>query len=200
MNYITKISPFLKVLMVLIIIGKFWWMFQTGDYSRLEVCIVSIPLIMAADILRYFKVKVGETDEFLYLAFLFISLILGSIFRFYEITTWFDKFAHLFSGIVTALLGLIIIKRWKVKSEHQRWFEFIFINGLSLAIAGLWEIYEFIAGWAISADLQRVASTGVSDTMWDMIIAMVGSLLTSAAYFWLSRKHTLKQIISHLIH
>ena len=48
----------------------------------------------------------------------------------------------------------------------------------SMAVAGLWEIGEYLASMVVGLDLQRVALTGVSDSMQDMIVCMAGTLAT----------------------
>ena len=48
---------------------------------------------------------------------------------------------------------------------------------VSMAIAGLWEIGEYLISLFFPCDPQRVAETGVSDTMQDLIVCMIGALL-----------------------
>ena len=48
----------------------------------------------------------------------------------------------------------------------------------SMAVAGLWEVGEYLISFIVGLDLQRVAATGVSDSMQDMIVAMIGTLAT----------------------
>ena len=47
-----------------------------------------------------------------------------------------------------------------------------------MAVAGLWEIAEYLISFVVGLDLQRVAATGVSDSMQDMIVCMIGTLVT----------------------
>ena len=43
--------------------------------------------------------------------------------------------------------------------------------------AGLWETFEFTCDKIFDKDAQRVLLTGVNDTMKDMIVAYIGSLV-----------------------
>ena len=46
----------------------------------------------------------------------------------------------------------------------------------SMAVAGLWEICEYGVHALTGRDVQHVLDTGVSDTMQDMIVCMIGTL------------------------
>ncbi|MBQ9011437.1 MAG: hypothetical protein IJ093_02190 [Bacilli bacterium] len=43
----------------------------------------------------------------------------------------------------------------------------------------MWEVFEYVCNIFVGGDAQRVALTGVNDTMLDMIVAFSGSLVTS---------------------
>lgn len=169
-------------------------MTAAGDFSRLESSIAVIPLIFAGDILKKLGVRTSAIIEIIFLIFLFISSILGSLFHFYEFVDYFDKFAHLLSGIVTAILGIIMLKKWRIKSKHQLSFDIILMNILSLAIASAWEIYEFVASKALNSDLQRVGASGVTDTVHDMIVALIGSLMVSVMYYAIVRNEKYRKL------
>ncbi|MBQ1277062.1 MAG: hypothetical protein IIY07_00290, partial [Thermoguttaceae bacterium] len=51
----------------------------------------------------------------------------------------------------------------------------------SMAVAGLWEIGEYIISGIVKMDLQRVLSTGISDSMKDMLICMAGTVISLPA-------------------
>ena len=184
----------IKIILLAAVIFKIYQMLDTGDFSRLEASIAVIPLIFAGDILKKFGVRASAIIEIIFLVFIFISSILGSLYHFYEFVDYFDKFAHLLSGVITAILGIIILKKWKIVARRQLVFDIIFMNILSLAIAGVWEIYEFIASGILDSDLQRVGESGVTDTMYDMIIATVGSLMVSAMYYVIIRNEKYRKL------
>lgn len=177
-----------KIGMMILVLLKFYLMFTNQEFSRLTVAIISPIIVFLPDILRYFKVKITKNMEIMYLIFIFVSFILGSIFHFYDIVPLFDKFAHTFSGVLTAFLATVLIKDLKLKAKNQTSFELFFINLFSLAVAGGWELYEYFAGIATGGDLQRVAETGVTDTMVDMTVAFTGSIIFTSFYY-LTRKN-----------
>ena len=194
MKHIKQTVLVIKFILLATVVYQIYQMTAAGDFSRLESSIAVIPLIFAGDILKKLGVRTSAIIEIIFLIFLFISSILGSLFHFYEFVDYFDKFAHLLSGIVTAILGIIMLKKWRIKSRHQLSFDIILMNILSLAIASAWEIYEFVASKALNSDLQRVGASGVTDTVHDMIVALIGSLMVSVMYYAIVRNEKYRKL------
>lgn len=194
MKHIKQTVLVIKFILLATVVYQMYQMTAAGNFSRLESSIAVIPLIFAGDILKKLGVRTSAIIEIIFLIFLFISSILGSLFHFYEFVDYFDKFAHLLSGIVTAILGIIMLKKWRIKSKHQLSFDIILMNILSLAIASAWEIYEFVASKALNSDLQRVGASGVTDTVHDMIVALIGSLMVSVMYYAIVRNEKYRKL------
>ena len=194
MKHIKQTVLVIKFILLATVVYQIYQMTAAGDFSRLESSIAVIPLIFAGDILKKLGVRTSAIIEIIFLIFLFISSILGSLFHFYEFVDYFDKFTHLLSGIVTAILGIIMLKKWRIKSKHQLSFDIILMNILSLAIASAWEIYEFVASKALNSDLQRVGASGVTDTVHDMIVALIGSLMVSVMYYAIVRNEKYRKL------
>ncbi len=194
MKHIKQTVLVIKFILLATVVYQIYQMTAAGNFSRLESSIAVIPLIFAGDILKKLGVRTSAIIEIIFLIFLFISSILGSLFHFYEFVDYFDKFAHLLSGIVTAILGIIMLKKWRIKSKHQLSFDIILMNILSLAIASAWEIYEFVASKPLNSDLQRVGASGVTDTVHDMIVALIGSLMVSVMYYAIVRNEKYRKL------
>ena len=194
MKHIKQTVLVIKFILLATVVYQIYQLTAAGDFSRLESSIAVISLIFAGDILKKLGVRTSAIIEIIFLIFLFISSILGSLFHFYEFVDYFDKFAHLLSGIVTAILGIIMLKKWRIKSKHQLSFDIILMNILSLAIASAWEIYEFVASKALNSDLQRVGASGVTDTVHDMIVALIGSLMVSVMYYAIVRNEKYRKL------
>ena len=194
MKHIKQTVLVIKFILLATVVYQIYQMTAAGNFSRLESSIAVIPLIFAGDILKKLGVRTSAIIEIIFLIFLFISSILGSLFHFYEFEDYFDKIAHLLSGIVTAIVGIIMLKKWRIKSKHQLSFDIILMNILSLAIASAWEIYEFVASKALNSDLQRVGASGVTDTVHDMIVALIGSLMVSVMYYAIVRNEKYRKL------
>ena len=68
-------------------------------------------------------------------------------------------------------------------------------------IASLWEFLEFGADTFLGMNVQHSIETGVRDTMEDMLIAFLGSLIVSISYLVenkISKNGFLKRVVSDL--
>ena len=127
---------------------------------------------------KLFKVKLNDVVIFVWLIFIFLAHYMGVTAEFYNKWEGFDKIVHTFSGILTAYVGMLLIPK-----DNKIWFSILFIISFSWMCAGLWETFEFVCNILFGGDAQRVAETGVTDTMMDMIVAFIGSSAFCLGYF-----------------
>ena len=128
----------------------------------------------------------------MYLIFVFFAHFLGSIVNLYHMILGYDKIMHFISGMLTALIALILLVKMKQYKKKNILFTIIFIIAITLSIASLWEFYEFTFDTIFVKDAQNVVTTGVSDTMWDMILAFLGSVIIAIQYYYeISKKKAL---------
>lgn len=150
------------------------------NLTVLSIIIVCIVPWLIKKVLKY---EMSETLKFIYFLFVFIALILGSIYNLYRTISWFDLLAHFLSGIVTCVLALIILKKFDLLKKDLPIFHIVFIIAFSLMIASFWEFFEFLSDKALKGDTQWVLLTGVDDTMTDMLIAFLSSVIFSVFYY-----------------
>ena len=80
--------------------------------------------------------------------------------------------------------------------------ELIYILAITMLIASCWEVFEYVANIFFGGDAQRVALTGVNDTMQDMIVALLGAILTCIMYWYevfANTKIIVKRFIDNII-
>lgn len=131
---------------------------------------------------KIFKIKINEYIKFIYILFIFMAHFVGVTLEVYNHVYWFDKFTHFVSGIATSLLAILILL--KEKNNNKLLFNVLFILSFSMLIASSWEVFEFLASYYFKVDPQRVVLTGVTDTMGDIIVALLGSILVSISYYF----------------
>ena len=107
---------------------------------------------------------------------------LGVICDFYTQIYWFDKFVHFLSGFVASFAAIYLLV--KFKKEKNIIFSVIFIISFAVMIASLWEVFEYLASYYFDVDPQKVVATGVTDTMGDIIVTLLASILTSLSYYF----------------
>ena len=150
--------------------------------SNILVCISFYFLLVIPSIIRKFKLKFSVMLELIYLLFIILSCLFGSILRFYSMIYWFDSFVHYISGMLTALLAFVLLIYMKKYKEKDLIFHIVFMILVTLSVAACWEIFEFTADSLLGGDAQRVLETGVTDTMKDIICALLGSVLICILY------------------
>lgn len=152
-----------------------------------------IPVIFIPRIFNYIfkksKIKITDDIEFAYLIFLILAFLFGSIMGGYSKIYWYDSFTHLLSGVFTAFMAIVLLKWLNRYDKKDIVFNIIYIILVTLSVAVLWECTEFTIDKILGTDTQKVLTTGVNDTMKDMICALVGSILYSIYYLYsLSKK------------
>lgn len=136
------------------------------------------PLFWA--LYRVFRWKSGYQLEFCVYVFTFLAYPLGGTAEFYQKIRGFDKVAHTLSGVFVALLALALflyLERNRPLREHNAPTAVLFVFFCSMAVAGLFEVCEWAAAAITGRDLQHVLGTGVNDTMQDILVCLVGTLL-----------------------
>lgn len=131
---------------------------------------------------KVFKLEISKEVNFIYIIFIFMAHFLGVVCEVYNEVYWFDKFIHFLSGILTAFMALYIIIKFRKESNVK--FTVLFIIAFSLMCASLWEIFEYLSSYYFSVDPQRVVLTGVTDTMGDIIVAFLGSIIVALSYYY----------------
>ncbi len=114
--------------------------------------------------------------------FTYFASLLGSGFRWYSFP-WFDKVVHFASGwiftTVAAMLFFFIRKSNKFENNREYVLFFVFINITNIAIAEIWEFYEYAMLIFFNNDCIHHFSQGVHDTITDVMCAtLAGILLT----------------------
>ncbi|MCM3791060.1 membrane-spanning protein [Domibacillus indicus] len=120
-----------------------------------------------------------------YYLFLFFTLFLGAVLKFYDRFLWWDTMLHFFGGSFSGFIGTAIYKFLLPKRLQRgvsRWMIFLFALSFSVTISVLWESAEF-AG-AVIGFLQGESN---KDTMTDMLAGLTGALII-ARYAGLRKK------------
>ena len=171
-------------LILIAVIGTLYFVFTRDTNIVLILKDISIIVTISAlyIIRKLFKIKISEVINLTYIIFIFMAHFLGVICELYNYIYWFDKFIHFLSGIVTAFVAIYLLV--KFRKDKNMFFDILVIISLTLAVAAFWEIFEYVASFYFQMDPQKVLTTGVSDTMGDIIVAFLGSILVSMCYYF----------------
>lgn len=178
------------IFLILTLLGKY--------NSNILVCLSLYVIVFIPSILtKLFRINISELVRFIFLIFIFIAQLLGSIIHLYDLISWFDSFVHFISGIVSSILSLQLLILFNKHDQKKKVFNLLFSISFTLMVASFWEIFEFSADRIFGYDAQRVLETGVYDTMKDIICALLGSLLFVVSYIYdfLFNKHRFVKFI-----
>lgn len=175
---------------------------NVGSYDRL-LGDITIPLVLLLPRIfsKLFKIKITSAMELVYVIFIILAQFIGSVVNLYNTVWWYDLFAHFLSGVLTSILALVVLNWFGIYKEKNRGFNFLFIISFTLMIASIWEFLEFGADTFFDMNVQHSLDTGVRDTMEDMLIAFLGSLIVSISYLVenkIAKNGFLKRVVSDL--
>ena len=107
--------------------------------------------------------------------FCFFSLIIGNLFKGYSVP-YFDKVLHFTSGILITLLFAMLFK-FICNQKINNIIKYGFILGMNMLVAYLWELFEYLCLVLLDIDAINHYTQGVYDTMNDMSICFVASVI-----------------------
>lgn len=190
MNKILKIlNKILIVILLIIMFYQFVFHFSSMSLSKILTTASIIPIIVIPYLIdKIFHYRMKEGLLFIYYGFIVIALGLGSILNFYTRIAWFDLLAHFIAGIVASITSWIVLERLGLFERKRLVLIVLLMITFALSISCLWEFFEFFSDIVFGGDTQWVKETGVNDTMEDMLIAFLGSMVSSG-YIYLKVKN-----------
>jgi len=197
---------FHQVLMSIVLALNIISIFTNHDTSARSVYVFNITqaglfLIITNIGNKFVKNSSLKIPNWLYILLVLYAsahFLLGEIFNFYAKTTWWDSFLHTFSGALIAFLSISLISilndTTKNKDFHLNFFFIcIFALSVSITIGVLWEFIEYASDTFFGTNMQRayqstldgnskglpfVGRAALVDTMKDLLLDTVGSLIT----------------------
>lgn len=171
-------------------------------YERqwLNAAIVAAILLLTAlpaFVARGTKITIPPQFELLAIAFIFASLYLGERRDFYARFWWWDLALHSTSGVLLGILGFLLVyilnQNPHIDLHMQPGFVAFFAFCFSLAVGASWEIFEFAMDQIFGTNMQKPMfgdPSGLTDTMWDLIVDALGSLAVVIYGFSYMRRGT----------
>ena len=175
-------------------------LFFCGLQYAVILMILTFPIVLR----KRFMIQIPLLITVLCAAFGFGAMIMGDGLNFYGKYRWWDSALHLLSGCVLAFVGLWIISIIFEDSDKEVFSSRIFVAfyvllfGVSCGV--VWEICEYAYDSFFGTNTQQFMATTTSslplpddvplsghealrDTMTDLILDLVGSLLVSIYVF-----------------
>lgn len=182
-----KASPFfIGAYIILVCAVAIFYALQKNAYSAI-LCFASL-LFLGVPYLFYrlFRVKPLAQLNLLIYGFVLVAYTFGVTMRGYNNIAWLDKVIHTSSGVLFTFVGFLlfyILKAEKRVERHEAGQGALFSVSFSMTIAVLWEFLEYALDFILHNDPQRVATTGIHDTMQDLLVCALGSLIMFVSIF-----------------
>lgn len=197
-----KIQFFLVGIGILITL----WFFYKGFYFPKEKkgaqfflafeMFLGVLLLFIPDLIRgMFKYELPASIKILYWLFVYFAVFIGTGFSFYGKIHYWDKLLHISSSMLLtalafSLLGTFIRKDLMGQIHPIIYALFACCFGISMGV--LWEFYEFTFDGLLGMNMQRFAAHGkplvgreaLFDTMGDLFIDALGSILFAGYGYW----------------
>jgi len=187
----TRLYTVLTVIMaVWLVVGLVLFIIRR-DWENIFLTLTVIALIVVpAFLLRRSRIHVPHEFQLIAVAFVFLTLFLGSARDFYYKFWWWDWVIHIGSGFLFGIVGWIALFLLNQTDRLPRGIRpsFLCFFGLTFAvfIGVLWEIFEFIVDQVWPHLNMQSNETGVADTMHDLIVNIIGASIVALmgwAYF-----------------
>lgn len=181
----------LAILAVLQLVMVAELVFLVLDQQWLHVfLVVGIMAAMLSPTLlkRRLLVEIPSEIQILAILFVFAALFLGEVRDYYERFWWWDLLLHATAGLLLGLLGFMVVyilnEDRQVDLHMRPSFLALFAFSFAQGIGALWEIFEFAMDQLFGMTMQKPMlgdPSGLTDTMWDLIVNAVGAAFVSLA-------------------
>lgn len=174
-----------------------------SDYLlMLMQCILGLITIHLPSILeRKLHFELPSLLYTFYIIFLYCAIFLGEVRSFYYLVPQWDTVCHFCSSMMMGFFGLMVVTILN-RDKHlsvslSPFFVCLFAFCFSVTLGSIWEIYEFAADGLFGMNMQKftladgtvlVGHAALADTMKDIIVDVLGSLLASVIGFFSIRK------------
>jgi hypothetical protein len=181
-----------------LMVGELFGLVRSESWMLAFVTVLLMAVI-AAPVLFRGRLGVAIPSELHIFAalFIFATLFLGEVLDFYNSVWWWDLALHGCAGLLLGLLGFLFVylvnENELVDVNMRPSFVALFAFFFSVGLGTLWEIFEFAMDQTFGLEMQKSQwgdSTGLSDTMWDLIVDMLGAaIMAGVGWLYMRRAH-----------
>lgn len=150
-----------------------------GDMQRtLQPILIILVLTVIKVLINKSRILISTGLRFSVLAFIFVTMFFANEFKGYSFIPYLDKIEHLSSGVILFYIGSLILELINKNETNKLNVKTIILFSLffAIAMAGVWEIYEFTTDRLFGL---RSQNNSLVDTMGDIICGSIGALFTS---------------------
>lgn len=159
--------------------------------SAFLILAIALLILLVTVFSDRLAVQIPAEFQLLALVFVFAALFLGEVRSYYDKFWWWDIALHSTSGFLMGILGFLLVYvlnasekiAFSMTPRFVAFFAFIF----AVAVGSVWEIFEFAMDSLFGTRMQKPMlgdPSGLTDTMWDMIVNIIGAGIISVMGWW----------------
>lgn len=180
-----------RILLVVMSAEGFYLLYSAQWLSAFLIFV--IILILISPLIFRKKLRVVIPIEFHIAAILFTlaALYLGEVQQFYNRLWWWDIALHTTAGLLMGIVGFLLVYILNASDRVNLYLEpgfiALFAYLFAISIGTFWEIFEFAIDSLAGTNMQKPMFgdlSGLTDTMWDMVVNAIGALIISAMGWW----------------
>ena len=184
MNKSERISDVIFIITAIAVSFAFFiFLYFNLIFNAMQCVFMALCLLVPSLIQLIFKIKIAPFMFLIYEGYLIAHFVLGEILGFYISINHYDTFLHFTSSTLLSLLGYAIIHYYIYDKYIGIQILFAIMFGLSCEFC--WEILEYAIDELFNTNMQRFIKDGltligheaIKDTIKDMIVAVIGSIL-----------------------
>ncbi|MHB0958670.1 MAG: hypothetical protein ACYC0X_16020 [Pirellulaceae bacterium] len=187
---------FAITLQVVILLGCAFSVYEQQWLNTVVIAGIFFLTIVPTLLSRRWDIFIPPEFELLTIAFIFAALFLGETRDYYSRYWWWDIALHTTSGGLLGILGLLLVyvlnETPRLDLHMRPGFIAFFAFCFAVTVGALWEIFEFAMDSFFGMNMQKPMfkdPTGLTDTMWDLIVDTLGALVVSAlGYLYMKRR------------
>ena len=210
---LNKLKKVLLSIVIALSIGTLWRIFKVVDdperrqrliFYMIQYVSMILVLFAATFVRKRFDFNIPIILEASFVIFAFCGFILGDVFDFYgKIPIW-DDILHTLSGVILAVVGLVVIGAFvnsqKIPISLSPLFVSIAVILFSLSLGALWEIGEYLYDDVMGTNTQQFMKStsgtltdeediplegheALEDTMMDLILDFGGAVAVATTYY-----------------
>ncbi len=163
--------------------------------SAFLILTIALLILLVTVFSDRLAVQIPSELQVLALLFVFAALFLGEVRSYYDKIWWWDIALHSTSGLLMGILGFLLVyvlnASQKIAFSMTPRFVAFFAFMFAVAVGALWEIFEFSMDSLFGARMQKAMfndPSGLTDTMWDMIVNAIGAAFISVFGWWYMKR------------
>ena len=184
-DYLPAIVTALLAVVTLILYEAIIEEHEVSDYFG--ICFIPIVPFVLIFINRKFKLDIPRYLIILICLHFVLAVYGGTAMGMYKLLSWWDLLVHGYFGFLGCAIFYYLYLR--IEKQKPKPIHYIMFVLLTVSLAAIWEVGEFVADLFLHSDMQGVEAAlqqGISpltDTITDIMIAVVGAALFYAALF-----------------